>query len=171
MNSFLLTPELVARVGEILRPSIEEIIEIDPSRFVAHVVVIEPTTRPSQYIDDSVPILWQGSFGKQKQKLWPYPYDEFARRKAVLSWRTGLPSHIVRFVKPHLFEEGDFKFGGSIVFEGIIVGTSGLAWQHDLMISGMMATGCYALSIGASLAELDRKPYFIGAPDPAIEQK
>ncbi len=159
-QSALLTPELVGQVAEILRPSIEAIIKIDPKRKAAYVVVLDPASHITA-------TLWEGVFGEKDKTKWPNPYDKFANAKAAISRETGLSGHIVQRDRPFLYKRGDFKFGGSIVFNGIIVATSGLAWHHDLMISGMVASSLYALSIGAGEVEHARKPYFIGAPDPA----
>ena len=165
-QSALLTTALVEQALSILRPSIEGIIKIDPVRMVACSVVLNPIV-PCLVGQGAVPpVLWQGFVGEENRNKWPNPYNEFALAKAQLSWRTGLPSHLVQRDRPFLFEGGDFKFGGSIVFNGIVVATSGLAWHHDLWISGMIASACYALSIGAFEAELARKPYFVGQSEP-----
>ena len=155
----------MAEVAKILRPSIMEVIRLDPSRVVACVAIPDPALQYTpQYLPTARPrpLFWEGVFGETDRTKWKNPYDEFARAKAVLSWRTGLPSHLIQRNRPHLFENGDIKFGGSTAYEGIVVGTSGLAWHHDLIISGMFATALHALAIGAFEFELELKPYFIG---------
>lgn len=178
MNSALLTKALVAQVAEILRPSIEKIIALDPRRNVAYVIVPDPVityaTAKEYYAVEHTPpgiiqnpgtFLWEGAFGEQDRTEWANPYDKFAAAKTEISWRTGLPSHLVQRDYPHLYRHRDFKFGGSVVYKGIIVGTSGLAWQHDLAVSGMFATTLHAFCIGAFETEFARKPYFIGELD------
>jgi hypothetical protein len=162
-SSALLTKALVKQVADILKPSIEAIIALDPSRSVACVAVLDPTIPyDHQFINRDDPLLWQESFGEPDKTKWKNPYDEFALKKAHLSWRTGLPSHLVQRHQPHLLLKEDFKFGGSVCYEGIIVGTSGLAWHHDLAISGLFASTLHAFVIGAFEVDLARKPYFVG---------
>jgi hypothetical protein len=89
-------------------------------------------------------ILYERSLGKEN---WKYPYKIYARRKAHLSWRTGLPSLDVVSRYPHLLQKGDVKFGGSAVFKGIIVAASGVQSHFDESSSYCVAATLNGIAI------------------------
>ena len=93
------------------------------NRNALHVVVLDPT-RCYGSNTFAQAILYEGSFGESRKK-WERPFDEFARAKAMLSWRTGMDTHLVQQRFPHLYAEGDITFGGGVSRDGIVVGVSG----------------------------------------------
>lgn len=172
MASALFTKAIVERAINLIRAGVtEDFIKQGKDRVVAYVVVLNPTlpfqfqylrSGPSETrVDARLPILWEGAIGEQDRSKWPRKYDQFARAKALVSWRTGLPSHVVQRDYPHMYEGGDFKYGGSTIVNGIIVATSGLDWNHDLAVSGMVASACHALTIGAFEKEFAGPDFYI----------
>jgi hypothetical protein len=75
-------------------------------------------------------------------------YTKVARSKALVSWRTGLPSSEVQRREPFAFAEGDTFWGGSTVTpSGMIVTFSGVQACHDEAISEVMASTIRSISI------------------------
>lgn len=172
MSSAFLTKGIVEKAMHVITPGVQEqYIEQVKGRMVAWIVVVDPTIQYAEERD--MPILWEGYIGEGIRSRWPEnrDYQRFARAKAALSWRTGFPSHVVIRDHPELLQKGDFKFGGSVVHNGIVVGTSGLDWQHDLAVSGMIAVNCHALCIRAGEEALTKKALFIGDPEPEEQPK
>lgn len=103
-----------------------------------HVVVLEPGV-PYQ-MDADLPILFEYSIGRRKHwEKWEggLSFDDFARGKARLSWRTGLPSREVVLTKPHLLLPSDCRLWGSSVYGGFITGVSGVEPYFDEMFANM----------------------------------
>lgn len=73
-------------------------------------------------------------------------YMHIAMAKAEVSRRTGLSSSLVQTQYPHLYTEGDTKWGGSTVDGvGLVVAFSGVQAVYDEMISEWMASAIRAL--------------------------
>lgn len=73
-------------------------------------------------------------------------YQKLAEAKAMLSWRTGRSSHDVQQNAPHLYlepqnadDQGDIKWGGSVVRDGLVVAFSGVQPEYDEWIADTMA--------------------------------
>lgn len=62
-------------------------------------------------------------------------YDEIAMAKAKLSWRTQMPSRRVQQEAPHLYTEGDTKWGGAVIRNGLVVSFSGVQAVFDEAIA------------------------------------
>lgn len=113
-----------------------------------HIVVLKPgfPYDPNMSFEDFIQhvILYERSLGNKK--IWEYPYQDYARRKAHLSWRTGLPSLDVVQRFPHLLQKGDVKFGGSAVLKGTITGASGVQSHFDESSSYGIAANLNAIA-------------------------
>jgi hypothetical protein len=155
MASAFLTKELVEQAVGFLKPGIEALIRQE-KKVVIYIVVLDPAAAPQKQV------LWEAAIGNPDKKSWPRDYAHFAHAKAELTLRTGLPAHLVLRSAPHLYREGDFKFGGSDTRHGIIVAASGLDWQHDLMVCGAVISMCYGLVLRSSEAEYAKDTHFIG---------
>jgi len=161
VKSALLTKEIVEEAITILRPSIEEFMR--KHKYVAlAIVVLDPLADPKA--DEF--IVWEGVIGEQDKSKWPDNdrFDYNAREKALISFRTGLPSHAVQRLYPHLYKESDFKYGGSSVFEKIITGSSGFDQNHDLMWSNAVSAVCHGLCMYACDQQLMGENKYITAP-------
>lgn len=82
-------------------------------------------------------IMYEHSFTDSRE--WEHPYDQIAREKAWATWRTGLPTRIIRECMPHLLIGGNTKYGGSVNVDGIIVAASGVQPWNDEGLSGVAA--------------------------------
>ena len=157
MASAFLTKEVVERALGMIKPGIEALIKSE-KKVVLYLVVLDPAESKA----GAKTVLWEGAIGDSDRKKWPRDYCHFAHSKAELTLRTGLPAHLVLRNAPHLYREGDFKFGGSDIRNGIIVAASGLDWYLDLMISGAIAAMCHGFVIGLSEKEYAKDTHFIG---------
>jgi hypothetical protein len=154
MSSAFLTKEVVEQAVGMIKPGIEALIKSE-KKVVLYIVVLDPAA-------GSKAVLWEAAIGDPDRKQWPRDYAHFAHSKADLTYRTGLPAHLVLRNAPHLYQEGDFKFGGSEIRNGLIVAASGLDWHLDYMISGAIAAMCHGLVIGLLEKEYARDTHFIG---------
>ena len=65
--------------------------------------------------------------------------------KVAVTIRTGMDSSRVRQDFPHLYREGDIKYPGAIIREGLIVSFSGVQGEFDEMICEWMVAALRAL--------------------------
>ncbi|MGE4336732.1 MAG: hypothetical protein AB7E55_12260 [Pigmentiphaga sp.] len=100
-----------------------------------HVVVMDPLAPPGTDFESA--ILYEQSFGDRSR--WDADYAAYARAKARMSWRTGLPGHRVCETAPHLLLPDEQPLWGSAVVEGVTVGVSGAFPWFDEAFAGMIA--------------------------------
>jgi hypothetical protein len=154
MSSAFLTRSVVERAVALIQPGVEALIKSE-KRSVLYIVVLDPAAAAKT-------VLWEGPIGDPDRKNWQRDYAHFAHSKADLTHRTGLPAHLILRNAPHLYQEGDFKFGGSDIRNGIIVAASGLDWHLDYAVSGAIAALCHGFILGSSEKEYARDTHFIG---------
>lgn len=124
-----------------------------------HVVVMNQHRQYEQYrFRDAV--LHEESFGERAE--WEHPYHLHARSKALVSWRTGLPSRLVRKCMPQLSHYGDTAFWGSVALDGIIVGASGVQSEYDEAVAMSVAAWLRALYSGRDKERLEKGDEFLG---------
>ncbi len=111
------------------QPSIAKAIERSKGRIALHVVILDP--RYPYDPNAQIPILKQTTYGEPDTGKWPRDFAAIARSKARVCWRTGMSSRLVGESAPYLYEDGDTKFPGGVVCDGLIVAASGLDWQLD----------------------------------------
>lgn len=129
------------------------------NRNALHVVVLDPTRRYDGHNTLLQAILYEESFGEPREQ-WERPFDDFACKKAYIAWRTGMDTHLVQQRFPHLYGEGNIKFGGGVLRDGIVVGVSGVQWYFDQMFAELVVSACKALSIQRMADELSgESPY------------
>lgn len=87
-------------------------------------------------------------FGDTRE-TWEHPYDNFARTKAEVSARTGLPSDQVAKIDMDLVEEGDPEYAGGVVEGNTVVGGSGFKDYLDKVFSQ-----CFLHIVRGLLADL-----------------
>ena len=126
-----------------------------------HIVVLKPGVPYEENAD--LPILFEYSIGdKAEWERWDgLTFDDYARGKAHLTWRTGLPSREVVLTKPHLLRPGDCRLWGSSIHNGVITGTSGVQPFFDEMFSTMTS----AAMIGEASYYADQMDQEPDAPD------
>lgn len=134
----------------IVKPSILNAMEIGLlKRRDLHIVVLDPVV---DYVDGSLlPAIYEFSFGNPIK--WEHRFDTIARAKALVTWRTGLPTHLVQQSFPYLLQGRDTPLWGSVNLEGIIVAASGVQPWFDEMISYQVAAACRALCISKMQTE------------------
>jgi len=93
-----------------------------------------------------LPILFEYSIGEKSE--WKQydgkTYSDFARGKAMITWRTGLSSREVVLAKPHLLIPGDVNLWGSVIIDGVIVAVSGVKPYFDEMFARMTCAAVIA---------------------------
>lgn len=137
--------QAAARAIELVRPSIEALFQQTP-RQELHIVILDPRVRP-----------WDGSFEDaillehsiRNAPSWEKPFDEFARNKALQSWRAQRHSMVLQQQHPSSLHEGDLPFYGSFVYGDIVVACSGVQPWFDMLISGWIALAFEQLMIDA----------------------
>lgn len=126
--------------------------EVGESGFL-YIVVMDPLRTPScSSFEDA--ILYEHAIGDRSQ--WDADYAAFARAKARIAWRTGMDSHLVQELHPHLLTESDTVLWGSTVVDGIVVGVSGANPWYDEAFAGTVAMCLRALAKAGIAAERKR---------------
>ncbi len=126
-----------------------------------HVVVLRPGVPYMK--GEELPILFEYSVGNPADwEEWDNKtFDDFARAKAMISWRTGLPSREVVLTKPHLLISGDTLLWGSAVVGGVISAVSGVQPFFDEMFATMTS----AVMIGEASYFADQMSQQASIPD------
>lgn len=136
---------LAASALELALPSIRTAIadkDVCGAGFL-HIVVLSPSCGPHDGDFDDA-ILLEHSEGDPAR--WDADYRAFALAKARLSWRTGLGTHELQTLRPHLLRTGDTALWGSAVVDGIVVAVSGAQPWYDEAFSGFVALAYRALA-------------------------
>jgi hypothetical protein len=133
-----------------------------------HIVIMDPALpmgrRQDQLHDFETAILVEVSYGDKAQ--WSHPYDEIARQKAFVTWRTGLSSRTVKENAPWLYIGGDTRYIGSLVENGLIVAASGFEENEDELVCRLVLTACQHLCLAAMSELAPDAPAFF----PTVEQ-
>lgn len=147
--SGLLTRVEAAKAVEMVLPAVQALMGQDVlKRRHLHIVVLDPAFTPADIpvaVWQVKAILFEHSVGDRKE--WKKPYDTFARSKAFLSWRYGLPTQAIQSRCPHLLEAGETVYYGSAISDGLVVGVSGVQPYFDQMIASWVLEACRALAI------------------------
>jgi len=151
--SLFLTQRIAEEAVDMVRPAIQKLMEdgrIDGTDL--HIVIMDPA-RPCTRADPSrsweqfeEAILYQEIIGDRK--TWKYPYDDIARSKAYMTWRSGVPSRTIQTDEPWLYAEGDTRYVGSVVLGrtgSLVVAASGVEDYFDEMFSLMVAAAIQGL--------------------------
>lgn len=108
-----------------------------------YIVVMDPG-KPPQLASFEEAILYEHAIGDRER--WDADYAAFARAKAQVAWKTGMNSHAVQELYPHMLGAGDTLLWGSVAMDGIVVGVSGLHPWFDEAVAGTIAMWMRALS-------------------------
>jgi hypothetical protein len=152
--SYVLTAGVARQAVEMVRPAIEAFLssEFAGGRRSLHLVVLKPGT---------MSILHEETIGEGREG-WRNPYDEVALAKARLCFRTGLAARTVQTDAPWLFEEGDTRFPGGVIENGLVVAASGLKDHFDEMFSWMVLSAIQALCRDFVATRDANAPVFLG---------
>ena len=84
-----------------------------------------------------LPILFE--WYSEDRANWPdwdgMKFDDFAKAKARITWRTGKSSREVALMQPYLLKTGDTSLWGSDITNGVISAASGVKPNFDEMFS------------------------------------
>lgn len=148
--SHLLTPDVAERAVAMVLPGVLALMVDGTFRQKdLHIVVARPGVSPplEQAQWDTRGILYEHSIGDTD--AWTKPYAQIARSKCYLSWKHGLPTHVIQTRMPWLLEPGDTVFYGSAVSDGLVVAASGVQAWFDQMVSEWVLAAIRAQCIGA----------------------
>lgn len=124
------TPVVAKTAFALVKPTILEMMDRGKlKRRDFHIVIAAPRTAPA------FGILHEESIGEKAK--WEGPFDEIARSKAEISWRTGKSSSYIAHCAPHLLTLTDTIFWGSDVLDELVTAGSGVEPYYDEMFSGM----------------------------------
>jgi hypothetical protein len=130
-----ITKEICATAWEIIMPAIEKAYALEVlNGFEGTIIVIDPTSPDHE-------VLFAGHVGVEQ----PH-YLTWVKHKAAVTLRTGLDSSRVRQDFPHLYKEGDIKWPGAIIRDGLVVAFSGVQGEFDEMIGEWMVSAIRAIS-------------------------
>lgn len=109
-----------------------------------HVTVLNPHIPYTEGAE--LPIWFEHSIGKRSDwENWGgRSFDDFARGKSSLTWRTGFSSREVVLCHPHLLRTGDCHLWGSAIIDGLICGVSGVQPYFDEMFARMTCAAIIA---------------------------
>lgn len=148
MRSFTgINQDICARAWDMIQPAIAHGADQGVlNKFAGTIVVLNPHMDLKQFLgsnDPAADVLFMDTLNEEAvDKL---KYTTIALAKAAVSAKTGQPSRIVQQEMPHLYQEGDTKWGGSVVRNGLIVSFSGVQAVFDEMVAGWMADAIIAL--------------------------
>ncbi|WP_062135039.1 hypothetical protein [Demequina aestuarii] len=130
------TEESCAMAWSVLEPAIAKAREAGLINGLRGTIMVLDPANP-----DSAAPLFVGHVGE--------PNPEYLRNvegKVAVTMRTGLDSSRVRQDFPHLYREGDIKYPGAIIREGLIVAFSGVQGDFDEMICEWMVAALRAIA-------------------------
>lgn len=135
-GSRFLTEAMAQAALEALTPAIRaQLASPDVSGLgVLHLVVLDPSCPPGAA---EPRVLVEHSIGDRER--WDVDYADYARRKALLSWRHRMDSRRVQMLMPHCLAANDVLAWGSVCLDGIVVGASGAFPIWDECFSLMVA--------------------------------
>lgn len=136
------TRELHDQVMELMRPSIDALLEQYAKRKHYHIVIMDPKKKPWECSFEDA-ILAEFSQGKD---AWEHYYDKIARSKAKQAWRNQQANVITQTLAPATLLSGDTFYFGSFEYYGMIVACSGIESYFDMLISGWIALSYQQLS-------------------------
>ncbi|MBI2195854.1 MAG: hypothetical protein HYU48_02310 [Candidatus Levybacteria bacterium] len=150
--SHLLTVELAKQAIDLVRPAISAVLGsgLTGGRPNLHLVILNPGTDR---------ILHEESFGEEKRS-WEYPFDEYARAKALLCQRTGIVGRTVQRDAPWLYEELDTRYVGGVIENGLVIAASGVQDHFDEMISWWILSAIQGLCRDAIALTADAPDFF-----------
>jgi hypothetical protein len=129
-----ITTEVCATAWLMVTPAIEKAFALSVTDGLrGTILVIDPASVTHE-------VLFTGHVGEPQD-----PYLEYATGKAKVTARTGMDSSRVRQDFPHLYIEGDIKYPGAILRDGIVVAFSGVQGVFDEMICEWMVSAIRAL--------------------------
>lgn len=130
-----ISKDICAQAWDIIEPAILKAADAGVTNGVkGTLIVIDPTSNNGE-------VLFTAHVGEPNPE-----YLEYVKGKVAVTLRTGLDSSRVRQDFPHLYREGDIKYPGAIIRDGLVVAFSGVQGEFDEMISEWMVSAIRAIS-------------------------
>ena len=151
-GSYLIDRDAAEKAVKLSLPLINEAMklkEVGESGFL-YIVFMDPLRGPGTCSFEEA-ILYEHAVGDREK--WDADYAGFARAKAQVAWRTGMDSHLVQELRPHLLAAGDTVLWGSVVVDGIVVGVSGANAWYDEVFAGTVAMCLRGVAKGRIVGE------------------
>ncbi|RZI40267.1 hypothetical protein EGT07_24625 [Herbaspirillum sp. HC18] len=151
-GSYFIDRDAAEKAVGLVLPMIEEAMtqkEVGESGFL-YIVVMDPLRGPAVSSFEEA-ILYEHAVGDRSK--WDADYARFARAKARVAWRSGMDSHMVQELRPHLLAAGDTVLWGSVVVDGIVVGVSGANPWYDEAFAGAVAMCLRAIAKAGAVRE------------------
>ena len=120
MSSRFLTPELAQAALDAITPAIAaQLASPEVSGLgVLHLVVLDPSV-PCGDGASEPRVLLEHSIGDRAR--WDVDYADYARRKALLSWRHRMDSRRLQLLEPHRLSTDDAVLWGGVWLDGLVV--------------------------------------------------
>jgi len=115
-----------------------------------YIVIMDPASSPARDQFEQA-ILYEHAVGDTAR--WDADYAAFARGKARIAWRTGLDSHLVQSIYPHLLHKHDSTLWGTACLDGYVVAASGAHPWYDEAFAMTVAACLKAIVKGKALSE------------------
>ena len=142
--SALLTKELAEEAFKSVERSIRAFLVLERSwRNGFHVVVLDPRATHGEVAFEDA-ILFEYSINPES---WDEDLKTLARKKAQVAWAHGMDTHLVQQQRPYLFQKGDNKYAGAVVYHGLVVSVAAIQWYFDELFSVWIAAALRALAI------------------------
>lgn len=108
---------------------------------VLHLVVLDPAPPGQAHAPQ---VLHEHSIGDRAR--WDVDYADYARRKALLSWRHRMDSRRLQLLEPHRLRTDDGLLWGGVWLDGLVVAASGAMPIWDECFSLMAAAQLRAVA-------------------------
>jgi len=149
MSSRFVTEDLARAAFDAITPAIAaQLASPDISGLgVLHLVVLDPSV-PCIDAASQPKVLAEHSIGDRDR--WDVDYADYARRKALLSWRHRMDSRRLQLLEPHRLTSDDSLLWGGIWLDGLVVAASGAFPIWDECFSMMVAVQLRARACAAA---------------------
>ncbi len=130
-----ISEEICAQAWDVVVPAIEKAAELGVTNGLRGTLIVLDPNSPTHEV------MFTGHVGT--------PDPEFlmnVKGKVAVTLRTGFDSEKVRLDYPHLYHEGDIKYPGAILRDGLVVAFSGVQGEFDVMICEWMVAAIRAIS-------------------------
>jgi hypothetical protein len=130
-----ISEEICAQAWAVILPAIEKAAELGVSNGRRGTLIVLDPASPTN------DILFTGHVGEEDPI-----FLSNVQGKVAVTLRTGFDSEKVRMDLPHLYREGDIKYPGAILRDGLVVAFSGVQGEFDVMICEWMVAAIRAIS-------------------------
>ena len=147
-----LSRDLCESAWNLIKPAVTAAIDSGTfNKSVAGLAVLNPA-------DPAGPPLFSATIGAGAQ------FVDYAADKARLALRTGIDTEQLRTLAPHLYRDGDIKWPGGVVRDGVALGFSGVQGIYDQMvcewfIAALRAQARFAFESPTTGADAAPTPY------------